>query len=136
MSFNTLRASLRTAAPLRRAAAGKALPRSTFYRKYSTPPPTAETPKPKPGNNTLLYLGLAGVAAIGVTYYFIRGEDGAAAAVKSIQTKAKFVPTKQDYQKVCSQYLVGLGIVLILLRRCTTGLLSCWTRLESMMASL
>ncbi|KIJ95716.1 class II peroxidase, partial [Laccaria amethystina LaAM-08-1] len=102
MSFNTFRASLRTAAPLRRAAAGKALPRSTFSRKYSTPPPppAAETPKPKPGSNTALYLGLAGVAAIGVTYYFIKGEDGAAAAVKSIQTKAKFVPTKQDYQKV------------------------------------
>ena len=134
MSFNALRASLRTAAPLRRAAAGKALPHSTFYRKYSAPPPAVETPKPKPGNNTALYLGLAGVAAIGVTYYFIRGEDGAA-AVKSIQTKAKFVPTKQDYQKVCSLIWLAWVTVLIVLRRCTTGLLSCWTRLESMMAS-
>ncbi|TFK44140.1 heme peroxidase [Crucibulum laeve] len=100
MSF--LRASARAAAPLRQAAARNTtqIPRAQFrasFRKFST-----EVPKPK--SNTVLYAGIAVVAAGGAYYIFSDAGKEAGTVVKSgvqaAKAKSGFVPSKEDYIKV------------------------------------
>jgi len=119
MSLSALRAPLRNARvanPLRRAAPlPKAQFRSTFARKYSTtpPPPAGEAAK----SSTGLYLGLGGVAAAGIAYYFFATDSGketgtsVKSGVQSAKVAANFVPTKEDYIKV---------IFFFISRRCKT----------------
>lgn len=117
MSF--LRASFRAAAPLRKAPLGVQVPRvqvRAAFRKYST-----EAPQSK--SNTTLYASLGAAVAVGgfALYYYTDAGKEAGSAVKSgiqsVKVKANFVPTKQDYIKVCtiicrriSRFIINIGI--------------------------
>ena len=111
MSFAALRA------PVRRAVVS-ATPRAsararTTFRKYSTAP----TPPPAKSNNAWLFAGL-GVALAGAGFYVYSSQSDSAraagTAVKSTaqaaKSKANFVPTKEDYQKVCENFGLFLGL--------------------------
>ena len=107
MSFAALRASARrvnVAAPVARAQ--RVALRKPAFRKYSTEGPASPTPK---SSNTAL-LGALGVAAIGGVAFWVYTSNSdsareAGTALKSgaqaAKAAANFVPTKEDYQKVC-----------------------------------
>lgn len=103
--MNALRIPLRNAAPLRRAARTqlpKASPFRASYnngRKYSTAPPP---PEAKSSGSTL-WLGLGAAGAAGVAWYFFTesGENAVKSGVQQAKVAANFVPTKEDYEKVC-----------------------------------
>jgi cytochrome c peroxidase len=100
MSFSFLRA------PIRKAAFSVSIPKAqlrTTFRTFSTPP----TPPPPKTKNTAFFTGLGAAAAVGIAFYFYTSTDAgkeAGSAVKSgiqaAKVKAKFTPTKDDYQKV------------------------------------
>ncbi|KAF8639573.1 hypothetical protein AX17_001475 [Amanita inopinata Kibby_2008] len=98
MSFSLLRT------PIRRAVVYATTPRAAFrssYRRFSTPPPG-----PKPKSNTALYTGIGAVVALGAYAFYFYSDSGkeTATAIKSgvqnAKVATKFVPTKEDYQKV------------------------------------
>jgi len=92
MSFTVLRAPIRKAAFS--APFSKAWQLRASCRKFTTPPPPPKATK----SNTNLYLGLAAaIAAAGTTYYLLSDSIPAASLAP---VKAKFNPTKEDYQKV------------------------------------
>lgn len=101
MSLSALRTPLR--ASVRRAAQPSRLQlRSTFNRKFSTPPPPAPEAKT---SNTGLYIGLGAAAVGGLGYYFYSiNKDDTVNAIKSgkqiAKVKTNFVPSKEDYIKV------------------------------------
>lgn len=107
MSFAAIRA------PLRRQAWSASFKRpqlrTSSFRKYSTEAPPAAK------SNTGLYVGLGAVVlGGGVAYYLYDSSSETAkvtsSALKSAAQSAKvatnFVPTKEDYQKVCSNLSV------------------------------
>ncbi|KAF8513112.1 cytochrome c peroxidase [Hysterangium stoloniferum] len=69
-------------------------------RRFSTP--TGDVPPPK--SSSTLYLGLGiGAALAGGAYYIFFSDQGATDAKSAVQVakvKTKFVPAKEDYQKV------------------------------------
>lgn len=104
MFSSTIRSSLRSSSRLTARSAAQnrvSALRNPSFRKYSTE-------APKSSSNTLLWAGL-GVAAVGGVAWYIYGSDdavkGAETALKSGAQSAKvaanFVPTQEDYQKVC-----------------------------------
>ena len=112
MSFSVFRASLRnaTVAPLRRTAAqapncNKILLRNTFSRKYSTPPPSPESPQPKSGAGRYIGVG-AVVIGFGLGYYYFDGFFGkethtaVKSGIQAAKVKVNFTPSKQDYINV------------------------------------
>lgn len=93
MSFALLRN------PVRRAAVAgiRATPRvNAGFRASFRHNSTAASPKK---SNTGLYLGVAALAVAGGGFYYFNATNEAGAA--GAQVKANFVPTKDDYQKVC-----------------------------------
>jgi hypothetical protein len=107
MSFSVLRAPLRTATatPFRRAATAQApnfnrvLLRTTFNRKYSTPPP----PPPQAKSGTGLYVGVGAAVVLGLTYYYydtVSSKEAGTAVKSGVQAAKAFVPSTADYIKV------------------------------------
>lgn len=108
MSFSVFRAPLRTASatPFRRAATTQApnfnrvLLRTTFNRKYSTPPPP---PPPRAKSGTGLYLGVGAAVVLGLTYYYydtVSSKEAGTAVKSGVQAAKVFVPSTADYIKV------------------------------------
>ena len=104
--MNVFRSSLRTAAPLRRAA--RVVPKTTSSpfrasgnagRKYSTAPPPPEGKS----SSTTLFLGVGAAVAAGAAWYFFTdsGENTVKSGVQRAKVATNFVPTKEDYLKVC-----------------------------------
>ena len=92
--FNAVRASARRST--------FQVPKTPFrsaFRKFSTPPPEA-----KKSSNVWLIAGLGAVSALGGGYYLLSSSGDASTIAKSAAQSAKaatkFVPTKDDYQKV------------------------------------
>lgn len=125
MSFSSLRASLRRSAF--RASFPRAQPKNAF-RRFSTPPPVEEVAKK---SSTGLFVGLGALFATGGFGYFYLNSD----AAPSISSKAKFVPTQEDYQKVHVDPLVAT-INVTNVRRSTTKLLKFLTRLGNTMVCM
>ena len=104
MSLAALRASTRRvnlAAPAGRLPRTAA--RNPAFRKYSTEPP-------KKSSNGALIAGL-GVAALGGAAFWVYSSSSDSAkeagtlfksGAQAAKVAANFVPTKEDYQKVCS----------------------------------
>lgn len=87
MNFSRARAApLRAAFKPRRTAFGAS------FRRYSTE-------APKSSSKTVIYA--VGAVALAGGAYFAFGGDSAKSAIQSAKVKANFVPTKEDYQKVC-----------------------------------
>ena len=135
MLSSAIRSSLRSSSRL---TARSATPnrvsafRSSGFRKYSTE-------APKSSSNTLLWAGLGTAVVGGVAWYFYSSDDavkGAETALKSgvhsAKVAAKFVPTKEDYQKVRCRKLALITwrtAVDVNICRSTTGLPRSWTML-------
>jgi cytochrome c peroxidase len=114
MSFAAFRA------PIRRqvfsASFKRAELRTSSFRKYSTnPPPAAKS-------STGLYVGLGAIAVGGgIAYYLYASSSDAAkeastalkSAAQSAKVATKFVPTKEDFQKVRSHLAVRLELTLV-----------------------
>jgi cytochrome c peroxidase len=99
------------AQPLRRAAfsttiSHRATRAGLKFRRFSTA-------APPPKSNTTLYVGI-GAAAVGgfALYYFTNLGNETNTTVKSASQTAKsavgFVPTKEDYQKVCPAFALDI----------------------------
>ncbi|KAH6897525.1 cytochrome c peroxidase [Coprinopsis sp. MPI-PUGE-AT-0042] len=102
MSFNALRASLRTANPVVRRAVGKAAPRTVAFRALPKARHYSTGPEQGSKSNTGLFAGLGALGAAGVAYYFFSGEteNAVKSGIQQAKVAANFTPTKEDYQKV------------------------------------
>ena len=94
MSFALLRNPVRRAA----VAGVRATPRVNAGFRASFRHNSTAAPTPKK-SNTGLYLGIAALAVAGGGFYYLNAANEAGAA--GAQAKANFVPTRDDYQKVC-----------------------------------
>lgn len=91
-------------------AAARAGPNFTriVARKYSTETsgPGESAQPPKSGNSSIFAWVGVGALVVGGTYFALSSNDKAATTAKSTVQSAKvaanFVPSKADYQKVCS----------------------------------
>ena len=123
MSFAAFRAPLRR--QIFSASFKRAELRTSSFRKYSTnPPPAAKS-------STGLYVGLGAVAVGGGLAYYLYASSSDTAketstalksAAQSAKAATKFVPTKEDYQKVRSHLSVQSEANFIFVR-CTIALL-------------
>lgn len=104
MSFvAALRVSTRRAA-FNAAPRARATPVRSAFRKYSTTPPPPEAKS----SNTMLFVGVGLAALTGAGYYvYASSSDSAREASTALKSAAqagkaitKFVPSKDDYQKV------------------------------------
>jgi hypothetical protein len=123
MSFAAFRAPLRR--QIFSASFKRAELRTSSFRKYSTnPPPAAKS-------STGLYVGLGAVAVGGGLAYYLYASSSDTAketstalksAAQSAKAATKFVPTKEDYQKVRLHLSVQSEVYFIFVR-CTIALL-------------
>ena len=87
----------------------------TFSRKYSTPPPSPESPQPKSGAGRYIGVG-AVVIGFGLGYYYFDsffGKETHTAVKSGIQAakvKVNFTPSKQDYINVNQTLFLLLGL--------------------------
>jgi cytochrome c peroxidase len=117
--YTALRASARRAAAapgLSAARGARSTFRTTGFRRYST-----ETPGSAPkSSNTALYAGAGAVLLGGVAFWVYNSSSDAAnkaqtsvkSGVQAAKVAANFVPTKEDYIKVCAVIWVGSVLVL------------------------
>ena len=104
MSFSAFKASLRKA-PVNAARPARAF-RTTGLRRYTTEVPKPEAPKK---SNTALYAGIGAAAVGGIAFYIYTSNSDAAkeagtlakSGAQAVKVAANFVPTKEDYEKVC-----------------------------------
>lgn len=83
----------------------RATPVRSAFRKYSTTPPPPEAKS----SNTMVFAGIGLAALAGAGYYVYASSSDSAkeastavkSAVQAGKVITKFVPTKDDYQKVC-----------------------------------
>ena len=99
MSLNALRTPLRVAGKRAFRAPRPAFrPAFNSGRKFSTAPPPPETK-----SSSSLYLGLGAAAAAGAAWYFFSDDitNATKSGVQQAKVATNFVPTKEDYEKVC-----------------------------------